>query len=316
MSNRKQWNSSNIESQSGRVVIVTGSSSGIGFETARMLADKGAKVIIAVRNMNKGIAAMGRIRAQHEHADLQVMELDLASLDSVRSFSEAFRKQFTRLDLLINNAGVMVPPYGKTADGFELQMGTNHLGHFALTGLLIDILNATSGSRVVNVSSTAHRAGNLDFDDLAWEKRTYKAWRAYGDSKLANLLFSGELQRRLRAAGSSVLVTSAHPGWTATELQRHSGFFDSLNAFFAQSSAMGALPTLRAALDNEVKGGEFYGPSGFMEMRGFPVRVSPNSRAQETDAAMTLWDISTTLTGIEFGPELASPHHNQEMAVS
>ena len=187
MADRKQWDSSSIEQQNGRVAIVTGSSSGIGFETARVLADKGARVVIAVRNMNKGIAAMGRIRAQHEHADLVVMELDLASLDSVRNFVEAFRRKFDRLDLPISSAGVMIPPYGKTADGFELQMGTNHFGHFALTGLLIDVLAHTPAARVVNVSSMAHRGGKIDFDDLNWESRSYTAWRAYGDWKVGKL---------------------------------------------------------------------------------------------------------------------------------
>jgi len=316
MADRKQWDSSSIEQQNGRVAIVTGSSSGIWFETARVLADKGARVVIAVRNMNKGIAAMGRIRAQHEHADLVVMELDLASLDSVRNFVEAFRRKFDRLDLLINNAGVMIPPYGKTADGFELQMGTNHFGHFALTGLLIDVLAHTPAARVVNVSSMAHRGGKIDFDDLNWESRSYTAWRAYGDSKLANLYFTGELQRRLQRAGSDVLVTAAHPGWTATELQRHSRLFDRLNGVFAQRSTMGALPTLRAALDDAAEGGAFYGPSGMIEMRGYPVRVTPNARALETDSALTLWEVSEQLTGVNFDEALAASHTTLEAVAS
>jgi NAD(P)-dependent dehydrogenase (short-subunit alcohol dehydrogenase family) len=304
MSRQKQWDSSNIGTQNGRVAIVTGSSSGIGFEAARVLAERGARVVLAVRNMTKGIAAMGRIRAQHEHADVVVMELDLALLDSVKEFTAAFKRKFDRLDLLINNAGVMIPPYGRTADGFELQMGTNHLGHFALTGQLLDRLLATAGARVVNVSSMAHRYGNIDFEDLHWEKRTYRASRAYGDSKIANLYFTQELQRKLRDAGSDLLVTAAHPGWTATDLQRHSGTFDFLNGFFAQSPAMGALPTLRAALDADARGGEFYGPDGFMQMRGYPVLVQPNDRAREVDTAIALWDVSTRLTGVDFDATL------------
>jgi len=300
---QNKWDSNNISEQKGRVAIVTGSSSGIGFETARVLAEKGATVIIAVRNMEKGNKALEKIKASHaqaHQADVRVMELDLANLKSVHRFAKSFTEDYSRLDLLINNAGVMVPPYGKTTDGFELQMGTNHLGHFALTGLLLDRLINTPDSRIVNVSSGAHKIGNLNFDDLNWEKRKYKKARAYGDSKIANLYFTYELQRKLDEHRAGVLVTAAHPGWTATDLQRHSGFFDFLNPFFAQKIDMGALPTLYGAVAEDVKGGDFFGPSGFMEMKGYPKKVEPIDRARDKVIAKKLWQVSESLTGIHY----------------
>jgi NAD(P)-dependent dehydrogenase (short-subunit alcohol dehydrogenase family) len=218
MMKNEKWNTENILSQKGRIVIVTGSSSGIGYETARVLANKQASVIIAVRNLDKGNKALAKIIQQNKDADVQVMELDLANLASVKSFAENFHKNYSRLDLLINNAGVMIPPYAKTTDGFELQFGTNHLGHFALTGQLLKLLISTQGSRIVNVSSGAHNFGKIDFDDLNWEKRNYAQWTAYGDSKLANLYFTYELDRKLKEQGINTLVTASHPGWTATRL--------------------------------------------------------------------------------------------------
>src|SRR5262249_52655994 len=256
MTNEK-WTTEKIADQTGSVIIVTGSSSGIGCEAARILANKNAEVIIAVRNLEKGNAAAAKIRPQNEKATVRVMRLDLADLSSIRTFADEFKANYSRLDRLINNAGVMIPPYSKTDDGFELQFGTNHLGHFALTAQLIDTLNKTEGSRIVNVSSGAHRYGNIDFGDLTWEKRPYKAWRAYGDSKIANLYFTLELSRRLRDAGSRVIVTAAHPGWTATDLQRHTGFVNFLNGFLAQDISMGTLPTLRAAYDADASGGDY-----------------------------------------------------------
>jgi NAD(P)-dependent dehydrogenase (short-subunit alcohol dehydrogenase family) len=299
----KNWTTENIPDQSGRVAIVTGSSSGIGYETARVLANKKATVIIAVRNLEKGNSAAEKIRKQNEKADVSVMRLDLANLASVKDFAEEFKNKYSRLDLLINNAGVMIPPYSKTADGFELQFGTNHLGHFALTTQLFDLLNRTKGSRVVNVSSSGHRWGNIDFDDLTWEKRKYRAWNAYGDSKIANLYFTHELDRRLKAVGSLAIATSAHPGWTATELQRNVGFdgiMQFLNRTFAQDISMGALPTLRAAFDTEAKGGEFYGPGGFLGMWGYPVKAEPNNLSQDKAIAERLWKVSEELTGVRF----------------
>ena len=299
MSNEK-WTAENIPNQKGKVAIVTGSSSGIGFETARVLAEKQATVIIAVRNLEKGNKAAEKILAQNKNADVKVMELDLTNLESVEKFAENFKKEFSRLDLLINNAGVMIPPYSKTADGFELQFGTNHLGHYALTGLLLEVLLKTEGARIVNVSSMAHKSGNINFDDLNWEKRKYSAWKAYGDSKIANLYFTSELDRKLKEKKLNLLVTAAHPGYTATELQRNMGILEFLNNIFAQDISMGALPTLRAATEGGLKGGEYFGPGGFMEVWGFPVQVEPNWLAKDTEIAKKLWEVSEELTKVKF----------------
>ena len=295
-----EWNAENIPDQGGTVVAVTGSSSGIGYETARVLANKNAEVIIAVRNLEKGHTAAQKIKSQYQKANVKVMRLDLADLSSVERFAEEFKSKYPRLDRLINNAGVMVPPYSKTVDGFELQFGTNHLGHFALTAGLMSLLQETKGSRIVNVASSAEKFGRLDFDDLTWEKRQYKAWRAYADSKIANLYFTYELNRRLKGSGSEVIITAAHPGWTATELQRHASITGFLNAFLSQDISMGALPTLRAAYDKEAHGGEYYGPSGFMELRGYPVQVSSNKLSKDQTIAARLWKVSENLTGVLF----------------
>jgi NAD(P)-dependent dehydrogenase (short-subunit alcohol dehydrogenase family) len=302
-----EWTTANIPDQNGKVVIVTGSSSGIGYEAARVLANKGAETIIAVRNLDKGNDAARKIRSQNAGVIVNVMKLDLADLDSVNRFVEDFRGKFSRLDRLINNAGVMIPPYSKTTDGFELQFGTNHLGHFALTARLITLLQLTQNARIVNVSSSAHRVGRIDFDDLTWEKRTYKPWRAYGDSKIANLYFTYELDRRLKASGSTLIVTAAHPGWTATELQRHTGATQFFNGFFAQDISMGALPTLRAAYDEYSTGGEFYGPRNLMELSGYPVKVDSNKLSKDRSIAARLWSVSQALTGISFN--IGRPTH-------
>ena len=299
MDNNK-WTVNNIPEQKGRVVIVTGSSSGIGFEAARALVNKNAKVIIAVRNTEKGIAAANKIKTANNSADVEFMLLDLARLDSIHQFANNFKGKYNRLDLLINNAGVMIPPYSKTSDGFELQFGTNHLGHFALTGLLIDLINKTKDSRIVNVSSAAHKSGNIDFNDLNWEKRKYKAWRAYGDSKIANLYFTYELQRRLINVKSNTKVTAAHPGWTATDLQRHSGLFQFMNGFFAMKQEQGALPTLRAAIDETAQSGDFFGPDGFQEIHGYPVKVESNKLSHDKNIALKLWNVSEDLTHVKF----------------
>jgi NAD(P)-dependent dehydrogenase (short-subunit alcohol dehydrogenase family) len=277
----------------GRNVIVTGANSGIGRAAASALAGAGAHVTLAVRNTDKGQEAAAGLPGQTE-----VRQLDLASLASVREFAAAWDRE---LDLLINNAGVMAPPLGRTADGFELQFGTNHLGHFALTNLLLEHVSG----RVVTVSSGAHRMGGIDFDDLNWERKRYSAWRAYGQSKLANLLFTSELQRRLSDAGSTVPATAAHPGYAATNLQFHSGrrALDLLsmlgNRVIAQDEAAGALPTLYAAVA-DVPPNSFAGPDGFMEMRGKPKLVGRSKAARDTDAARRLWDASEELTGVRF----------------
>ena len=301
MMKNEKWNTENILSQKGRIVIVTGSSSGIGYETARVLANKQASVIIAVRNLDKGNKALAKIVQQNKDTDVQVMELDLANLASVKNFTENFQKNYSRLDLLINNAGVMIPPYAKTTDGFELQFGTNHLGHFALTGQLLELLISTKGSRIVNVSSGAHNFGKIDFDDLNWEKRNYAQWTAYGDSKLANLYFTYELDRKLKEQGINTLVTASHPGWTATELQRTAGdVMKYLNGIFAQNITMGALPTLRAAIEEGLKGAEYFGPNGFMEIGGYPVQVESNELSKDRAIAQKLWVVSEQLTGVKF----------------
>ncbi len=277
----------------GRTVIVTGANSGIGEAAARALAARNARVVLAVRNTDKGHTAAARMPGATE-----VRHLDLASLDSVRRFAADWEGD---IDVLINNAGIMIPPYSKTADGFELQFGTNHLGHFALTNLLLEHVT----DRVVTVSSTAHRFGAIDFDDLNWEHRRYRAWRAYGQSKLANLLFTAELQRRLTASGSMVRATAAHPGYAATNLQFHSGsraydlFSVVANRLVAQDAAGGALPTLYAAAA-EVPGNSFAGPGGFMEQRGAPTLVNRTSAAMDSDVARRLWDVSELLTGVRF----------------
>jgi len=256
-------------------------------------------VIIAVRDQQKGDAAVEKIKKHYPEAGVSMMMLDLASLKSIKNFAEAFKAKYEKLDLLINNAGVMMPPHSKTEDDFELQMGTNHFGHFALTGLLLDLMKNTPGSRIVNVSSSGHNYGKINFDDLNWEKRNYKAMNAYADSKIANLYFTYELSRRVEKNGGNPLVTAAHPGWTATELQRHAGVFNFLNRFVAQDITMGALPTLYAAVGHDVKSGDYYGPAGFREMRGYPKQVDSNALSKDETNAKRLWDVSEALTGIK-----------------
>ena len=295
-----KWDANSVSDQTGRIAVVTGSSSGIGFETARVLAEKHATVILAVRNQKKANAAIEKIKTSYPEADVSMMMLDLASLKSVKEFSEAFKEKYKKLDLLINNAGVMMPPYSKTEDGFELQMGTNHFGHFALTGLLINLMKNNPGSRIVTVSSSGHVYGKINFDDLNWEKRAYRTINAYADSKIANLYFTYELSRRVEKNGGNPLVTAAHPGWTATELQRHSGLFKFLNLFFAQKISMGALPMLYAAVGPDVKSGDYFGPSGFREMRGYPRKVDSNALSKDKAIAKKLWDVSEAFTEVKY----------------
>jgi NAD(P)-dependent dehydrogenase (short-subunit alcohol dehydrogenase family) len=296
----KPWTFDDIPDQTGRTAIVTGANTGIGLETARMLALKGARVVLACRSVEKGKAALDRILSEKPPGIVTVLPLDLSDLESVTAFVAAFSAKHDRLDLLINNAGVMVPPLGRTKQGFELQFGTNHLGHFALTGRLLPWLERTRGARVVVVSSTAQNAGRIDFDDLSWQRRSYIAWLAYGQSKLANMMFALELQRRLAAAGSGVLVTAAHPGWTATDLQRTSGTIRFFNPLFGMKPADGALPTLRAATDPAAEGGSYWGPSHFFELNGPPAKARICARAKDVKVAARLFDVSETLTGVSF----------------
>lgn len=305
-----RWSFDNIPDQTGRRALVTGANTGIGFETARMLALKGAKLILCARSSEKGKAALERILAEKSDAQVSLELIDLADLENVRTFADRLREMNIPLDLLILNAGVMVPPESKTAQGFELQFGVNHLGHFTLTGHLISLLNKREGARVVVVSSTAALRGQMDFEDLNFEKRGYQAWPAYSQSKLANQLFTLELQRRLRQAGSKILVTAAHPGWTATDLQRTSPTASFFNRFVAMKPPQGALPTLRAAVDPEVKGGEYFGPHGFMQIRGYPKQVEMVGRAKSVEDAKQLWQISEDMTGVSY--DLPAPKSQLE----
>ena len=284
------FTTSDIPELAGSTVIVTGANSGIGFEAARALAGRGAHVILAVRDEKRGADAAGRIAGS-----VEVRKLDLASLDSVRSFAAGVSGD---IRLLINNAGVMAPPLTRTAEGFELQFGTNHLGHFALTNLLLPQITG----RIVSVASLAHRGGSIDFDDPNWDRKPYKRWAAYGQSKLANLLFTLELQRRLQTSGSGVIATTAHPGWAATNLQKgDSAVARSLmgfaNRIFAQDAAAGALPTLYAATAN-VGGNAYVGPGNAAQTKGAPKLVGRSDAAQNTGDAARLWTLSETLTGV------------------
>lgn len=297
---KSNWSASNIADQTGKVIIITGSTSGIGKAGAEILADKNATIVMAVRNTQKGENVAKEIKSKYPNAQIDVRKLDLSSLKSVKEFADGFNQNYARLDVLINNAGVMIPPYGKTEDGFELQMGTNHLGHFALTGHLMPLLKKTKDSRIVSTSSIAHRYGNIDFSDLGWEKRKYNASRAYSDSKIANIYFMYEFARRYQNTPDAPMITASHPGWTGTDLQRHSGPMQFLNIFFGQQPPQGILPSLRAAFDPEARSGDYYGPSRFMEMRGNPTKVKTIALAQDPEIAKKLWDVSEELTGVKY----------------
>ncbi|MBV5245365.1 SDR family NAD(P)-dependent oxidoreductase [Mycolicibacterium sp. PAM1] len=303
MTDWTNWNVADIPDQTGRTAVITGANTGLGFETAKALAEKGARVVIAVRNTDKGAQAAARIRG-----DVDVQELDLTSLSSIRTAAEALKARFDKIDLLINNAGVMTTPKGTTADGFELQFGTNHLGHFALTGLLFDNILDIPGSRIVTVSSNGHKMGGaIHWDDLQWE-RSYNRMGAYTQSKLANLLFTYELQRRLAPRGKTIAV-AAHPGTSTTELARNlprpveRAFLAAAPVLFAQTADRGALPTLRAAADPGVLGGQYYGPDGLGQQRGAPVVVASSAQSYDVDQQRRLWEISEELTKVTF-PDL------------
>jgi NAD(P)-dependent dehydrogenase (short-subunit alcohol dehydrogenase family) len=290
-----QWTAADLPDLAGRTVVVTGASSGLGAVTARELARAGAHVVLAVRDVAKGERV-----AEGITGDREVRALDLADLASVRAFAGAWTGD---LDVLVNNAGIMAVPQATTVDGFEAQIGTNHLGHFALTNLLLPHIT----DRVVTVSSGAHRIGKMQLDDLNWEHRRYDRWRVYGQTKLANLLFTQELQRRLSEAGSPVRAVAAHPGYANTHLQSHTGsrinhvLMNVIgNRLMAQSDVMGALPTLYAATQ-DIPGDSFAGPDGFLEQRGHPKLVGRTKAAQDTEVARRLWDLSEQLTGVSAG---------------
>ena len=300
------WTENDVPDESGRLAIITGSNTGLGYDTARVLAGRGAHVVMAVRDTAKGEAAAARIRQLARGAEVTVHKLDLGSLTSVKQAGAELAAAYPRIDLLINNAGVMYPPKQTTADGFELQFGTNHLGHFALTGLLLGNLLTVEGSRVVVVSSIAHNLrAKIDFEDLQWERRRYDRVASYGQSKLANLMFAYDLQRRLAAAKAKTISVAAHPGVAATELVRHipgAGLpgVNWLSGRLLNTAEMGALPTLRAATDPAAKGGEYFGPDGFRELRGHPVLVDSSKQSQDVAVQERLWKVSEELTGVTF----------------
>ncbi len=306
-----QWTINDIPSQQGRIALVTGANSGLGLETTRALSMKGAHVIMACRNLEKASAAQAALKATVPNASLELVQLDLASLASIREFADKIQQTHDRLDLLFNNAGVMAIPRKETSDGFEMQFGTNHLGHFALTGLLLPLLLATPQSRVVSTTSIARSMGKIDLADLN-RKRAYGRWEAYGQSKLANLLFAFELQSRLSAIEAHTLSVAAHPGFSNTELQTtsatmtgstlESALYKIFMPVIAQSASMGALPQLYAATAPAIRGGELIGPAGFFSMRGYP-RLEPNyQREYNRSTAVRLWDASVQLTGVDYAP--------------
>ena len=302
-----KWTNESIPDLTGKIVIVTGANSGIGFEAAREFARNGAQVILASRNLDKAKDALQEIQGELPQAKAEIIRLDLASINSIQNFVKLFKSKYDKLDILLNNAGIMMVPYGTTEDGFEKQFGINHLGHFGLTGLMIDYLLKTPGSRVVNVSSNAHYTGEVNFSDLMYENgEKYNPQKAYSRSKLANLLFTYELQRRLDARNAEVIAIAAHPGISNTSLADH--FFQRwylqpirpLMGVLFQSAAMGALPSIRAAVDSFVSGGQYFGPDGSGERSGFPVVVKSNPASHNLDDARKLWEISEELTGIQY----------------
>ena len=307
-----KWNVEDIPDQSGRTALITGANSGLGLQTAKALAGAGAKVLLGCRNAERAQAAQKEIASAAPEASVEIVEIDLGDLASVKRAAEEVSARPEPLDLLVNNAGVMAPPRQETKDGFELQLGTNHLGHFALTAGLIEKLLAADAPRIVNVSSIAHRAGKMDFEDLNWE-RSYSRWPAYGRSKMANLLFTQELADRSEATGASLITAASHPGFAATNLQTSGPGIGRLgvvikpvmkvgNLLFAQSDASGALPSLYAATAPDVENNDYFGPDGLGEQRGHPTRVGRTGRAADPETAERLWKVSEELTGVTFGP--------------
>jgi NAD(P)-dependent dehydrogenase (short-subunit alcohol dehydrogenase family) len=305
-----RWTAADIPDQTGRTVLVTGANSGLGLRSAEALAAAGARVLLACRNAEKATAALETVKAGATGAVPEVVALDLSDLASVQACAEEVGRRVERLDVLLNNAGVMALPLRRTADGFEMQFGTNHLGHFALTGRLLPALLRADAPRVVTVSSTMHRIGRMRWDDPNWEQGRYSKWPAYGQSKLANLLFSSELQRRAIEAGTALTAASAHPGYASTHLQaagpemagnKVMGHLMGLsNRLVGQSDAMGALPQLYAATAPDVGPDDYFGPDGIGEQRGHPKRVGRTRKAADPTAGARLWKISENLTGVTY----------------
>lgn len=300
-----KWTAADVPDQRGRAAVITGANTGIGFHTAEVLAGKGASVVLAVRNLDKGKRAAAQITARRPHAEITVQRLDLGSLDSVRAAADQLRTTHQKIDLLINNAGVMFTPKGVTADGFELQFGTNHLGHFALTGLLLDRLMEAQNSRVVTMSSSVHRmCRSVDFDDLQGERR-YSRIAAYSQSKLANLMFTHELQRRLARCGATTIAVAAHPGGSFTQ-QFHQApalirpLVNLVAPRILNRPEVAALAPLRAATAMDVRGGQYYGPGGFHEVRGHPKIAKTSDLSHDDKAQRRLWEMSEELTGVRY----------------
>lgn len=299
MSN-KNWNTQDIPDQKGKVVIITGATSGLGKEAAKVFAEKGATVIMPVRNTEKAKSVLEEILKLNPNSKIVIKSLDLSSLNSIKLFADDFLKSYNQLDILINNAGIMYCPYSKTQDGFEIQMGTNHLGPYALTSQLMPLLMKTANCRIVNTASLAHLTGNIDFEDINWENRKYKTMQAYADSKIANLYFHYELAKKLKGQKNAPLVIAAHPGWTKTELDRHIGIVGIISSIIGQKAEKGVLPTLRAATDPDAISGDYFGPDGFREMRGNPVKVKSNAMSLNAQKAEQLWTLSEKLTDIKY----------------
>jgi NAD(P)-dependent dehydrogenase (short-subunit alcohol dehydrogenase family) len=307
MPSAERWTASQIPDQRDKTILVTGANTGIGFETARALAGRGAAVVLACRDAGKAEAAAARITEAAPGASVATVRLDLASLESVRQAAGEILARFPRLDVLVNNAGLMMPPAGRTADGFELQIGINHLGPFALTGLLLPRLLATPGSRIVTVSSSAHRQGRMDLDDLHFDRRRYQPSAAYGQSKLANLLFTYQLQRDLAAAGAATIAVAVEPGFVRTDLPRsiagptRPAVIAVTRLIGQPDAAAGALATLRAATDPGVGGGDYYGPDGWLlRASGHPVRIESSARSRDAQVQQQLWAESERLTGVTY----------------
>lgn len=300
------WSIDNITDLTNKIIIVTGANTGLGFEATKLFAKNHATVIMACRSLQKANDAKNVILDEYPKSRMITMQLDLSSLGSIKNFAKEFKKQFQTLDVLLNNAGIMTVPYSKTEDGFELQNGVNHLGHFALTAQLFDIIKITPNSRIINVSSLAHRQGKMDFDNYLFEQGEYSKMKSYSKSKLSNLLFTYELVRRIKEQGLTVKVLAAHPGVSSTDLGRYINSKGSTNPFlkfairFGQPAHMGCLPEVRAALDESANSGDYYGPSGLTQMRGKPVKVKSNKRSHNIDDAKTLWTLSEKLTNTIF----------------
>lgn len=300
----KKFNINDIPNQKEKIAIVTGANIGLGYATALALAQKEMKVIMACRTLSKAEKAKTSILKEFPNADIEIIQVDLSSLKSVRTFAKIYTDKYSKLDLLINNAGIMMPPFSLSEDGFESQMAANYFGHFLLTGLLLNILKNTDNSRIISLSSIAHKSGKINFEDIN-SKKKYSSWNSYAQSKLACLMFAYELDRKLKASGSNTISVAAHPGVSTTNLTQHypqiiTKLFHLIGPLFSQRPKLGALPTLYAALGNDVKGGDYFGPNGLGEMKGEAVKVDSTKLSKNKEIAAKLWELSEKLTGITY----------------